>query len=310
MIQENENLNAVKEAPTPKRTERSGVPLGEPEMTGKNTASTFELVIRARHGWQALDVREMWIFRELLGFLIWRDVKIRYRQTALGGLWAILQPLLGMLIFTVFFNRIAGIQSDGPPYPLFVYAGLVPWFFFSNAVSSASNSLIGNQQLLSKIYFPRMFIPMGSIGAFGMDLLVSLGLTFGLMAYYRQPPPVAILLLPILILACFLAACGLGLFMAALSVRYRDVKYAIPFFIQMLFFVTPIIYPPRYVPGRYQVLLGLNPMTGIVMGFRYALLGTPGRWDVAVASGLVSVVMFVAGLLIFRRMERVFADIV
>lgn len=273
-------------------------------------ASSIELVIKPRKGWQPIDFREAYLYRELLGFLVWRDTKIRYRQTILGGLWAVLQPLIGMLIFTLIFNRMAGVRSDGPPYPLFAYVGLAPWTFFSNSVTQSSNSLIGHQHLVSKIYFPRIFIPLGAIGALLVDLSVSLCLLAVLMLYYRWPVSVHLLLLPIFILAAFLSAAGLGLILSAINVRFRDVKYAVPFLIQMGLFVTPVIYPARYIPARLLPLVGLNPMAGVVFGFRYCLLGSFVPWRVVEISLLTSVLVFIAGLLIFRRMERRFADII
>ncbi|PYV69595.1 MAG: phosphate ABC transporter permease [Acidobacteria bacterium] len=271
---------------------------------------SYELVIKPRSGWQPIDWRETVAHRELLGFLIWRDIKIRYRQTFLGGLWAILQPLIAMTIFTLVFNRLAGVKSDGPPYPLFAFAGLAPWTFFSNGVSMSSGSLVANQQLVSKIYFPRIFIPIGAVAALLVDLSFSLGLLFCMMIKYHWHLTYHALLLPIFILAAFLSASGIGLALSALNVSFRDVKYAVPFLIQMGIFVTPVIYPIRYVPARFQLLLGLNPMTGVVIGFRSVLLGGPADWGLIWASLAMSVVLFISGLFIFRRMERRFADII
>lgn len=272
--------------------------------------SSTELILRPRKGWQPVDLQEMYKSRELFGFLVWRDIKIRYKQTVLGGLWAVFQPLLAMLIFTVFFNRLAGIRSDGSPYPLFAYSGLVLWTFFANAVSMSSNSLVGNQVLVSKIYFPRIFIPLASIGALMLDLFVGLLLLFVLMFYYHWPLTVGVLLLPLYMLGTLLASSGLGLLLSALNVRFRDVKYAVPFFIQMGLFVSPVIYPLEYVPRRYQPFMGLNPMSGMIVGFRQAALGGPTNWGLVGASLATSVVLFIAGLFIFRRMERRFADII
>jgi lipopolysaccharide transport system permease protein len=271
---------------------------------------TYELTIKPRSGWQAIDWKEAVLHRELLGFLVWRDIKIRYRQTLLGGLWAILQPLIAMTIFTFVFNRLAGVKSDGPPYPLFAFAGLVPWTFFSNGVSVSSNSLISNQQLVSKIYFPRVFIPLGSVAALLVDLSFSLLLLFGLMIKYHWSLSYHALLVPVFILAAFLSASGIGLALSALNVSFRDVKYVVPFLIQMGIFLTPVIYPIRYVPVRFQSLVGLNPMAGVVLGFRSALLGSPANWTLIRISLAMSLVLFFCGLFIFRRMERRFADII
>ncbi len=272
--------------------------------------SSFEVTIRPRRGWQPIDIKEILVYRELLAFLVWRDIKIRYRQTLLGGLWAVLQPLIAMLIFTFIFNRLAGVKSDGPPYPLFAFAGLAPWTFFSTAVSQSSNSLVSNQQLVSKVYFPRVFIPLGAVGALLLDLGLTLGFLVLLIFHYRWPISPNLLWLPVFILAAVLAASGVGLTLSAFNVSFRDVKYAVPFLIQMGIFVTPVIYPILYIPGHWKNLMGLNPMAGVVLGFRYALLGSPSPWPVMGLSLIVSVVLFIFGLLIFRRMERRFADII
>lgn len=273
-------------------------------------STTFELTIRPRRGWQPIDFKEAYLYWELLAFLIWRDIKIRYRQTLLGGLWAILQPFIAMLIFSFIFNRLAHVESDGPPYKLFAYAGLAPWTFFSTSVTQSSNSLLANQQLVSKVYFPRIFIPLGAIGALLVDLFLALGLFAVMMVFYRWPVTWAILWLPLFTVAALLAAAGSGLILSALNVSFRDVKYAVPFLVQMGLFVTPVIYPVRYVPAKWQVLMGLNPMTGVILGFRHALLGSAMSWDVVYVSLATCVVLFVAGLLIFRRMETRFADII
>jgi lipopolysaccharide transport system permease protein len=272
--------------------------------------SSYEVTIRPRTGWQPVDWKEILLYRELLAFLVWRDIKIRYRQTLLGGLWAVLQPLIAMLILTFIFHRLAGVSSDGPPYPLFAFAGLAPWTFFSTAISQSSNSLVSNQALVSKVYFPRVFIPLGAIGALLLDLSLSLGLLGLLMFYYRWPITGKLLWLPVFILAAVLATSGAGLILSAFNVSFRDVKYAVPFLIQMGIFVTPVIYPIRYIPGNWRILMGLNPMTGVVLGFRYSLLGSDSPWPIMGLSLTVSLVLFVVGLLIFRRMERRFADVI
>ena len=270
----------------------------------------IELLLKPHAGWQPLDFQEFWSRRELLRFLVWRDIKIRYKQTIFGGVWALLQPLLPMVVFTLFFNRLGGIQTDGPPYPLFTYSGLVLWTFFANSVSLSSNSLVGNQALVSKVYFPRVFIPLASIGALLLDLVVSLVLLLLLVAYYAWPLPIGSLVAPLYIFGTLLASCGLGLILSALNVRFRDVKYAVPFFIQMGLFVSPVIYPIHYVPKPYQLLLGLNPMTGMIIGFRSSVLGSPNDWPLVALSAFICVALFIAGLFIFRRAERRFADII
>jgi lipopolysaccharide transport system permease protein len=272
--------------------------------------ASFDLTIRARSGWQAVNFREIVLYRELLAFLVWRDIKIRYRQTVLGGLWAVLQPLVAMLIFNFVFHRLAGVSSDSVPYPLFAFAGLAPWMFFAASVQQSSNSLVANRQLVSKVYFPRVFIPIGAIGALLLDLLLSIGLLGLLLIYFHWPLSITILWLPLFIVAALLAAAGVGLMLSALNVSFRDVKYAIPFVIQMGIFVTPVIYPLHYVPEQWRLLMGLNPMTGVVIGFRHALLGSEISWPLVSVSLAASVVLFVSGLLVFRRMERQFADLI
>lgn len=285
-------------------TERRNPPVEHAVLTGPET------ILRAHKGWQPLDFDELWRGRELFGYLVWRDISIRYKQTMLGGLWAILQPLLAMLIFTVFFNRLAGIQGDGVPYPLFAYAGLLLWTFFANSIIASSNSLVGNAVLISKVYFPRIFIPMASIGAILMDLAVGFLLLIPMMFYYKWHFSVTILLLPIFVVGALLAASGLGLMLSSMNVRFRDVKYVVPYFTQIGMFVSPVIYPLRYVPARYRLLLGLNPMTGMISGFRAAVLGQQIGWNTVWTSLAVSVLIFVMGLFVFRRMERRFADII
>ncbi len=272
--------------------------------------SSFELVIKPRRGWQPLDLREAYLYHELLAFLVWRDIKIRYRQTLLGGMWAVLQPLIAMLIFTLVFHRYAGVKSDGPPYALFAFAGLTPWTFFANAVSQSSNSLIMNQHLVSKVYFPRIFIPLGAIGGLLLDLAFSLLLLFGLMFYYHWPFTLQVLLLPVFILGTIVAAAGIGFIFSALNVSFRDVKHVVPFLIQMGIFVTPVIYPIRYLPPKLQLLLGLNPMAGMVLGFRHCLLDSPVSWTMVATSFVVALVLFFSGLYLFRRMECRFADLI
>jgi len=271
---------------------------------------SLEVILKPRSGWQPINWRELWSARELFAFLVWRDIKIRYRQTVLGGLWAVLQPLLAMLIFTFFFNRLVGINADGPPYPLFAYTGLVLWTFFSNAVSMSSNSLVGNQVLVSKVYFPRIFIPTASIGALALDLLIGLVLLGVLLIYFRWPPAPGAILFPIYVLGTALAASGLGCALSALNVRFRDVKYVVPFLIQMGLFVSAVIYPMSYVPERYQPFLALNPMVGLIEGFRSGILGGPANWSLIGISFASSVLCFIGGVVLFSRMERQFADII
>lgn len=273
-------------------------------------AATIELVIKPRPGWQPIDLSELWHYRELLWFLVWRDIKVRYKQTVLGGLWAILQPLIGTLVFGLLFTAVAPIKSDGSPYPLFIYAGLVPWTFFANALALASNSLIGSEQMIRKTYLPRVLLPMGAILALGLDMVIGFALMAVLLVYYHWPVTASLLWLPLFMAGSFFVSTGMGLILSSLNVRYRDVKYIVPFFTQMAFFLTPVLYPLTRVPLRFRMLLGLNPMAGMIEGFRHALLGSPIAWPLVWMSGAVSLLLLVAGLFVFRRMERTFADLI
>lgn len=267
-----------------------------------------ELLIAPRKGWEPLRLRELWEFRELLGFLVWRDVKIRYKQTLLGGLWAILQPLMGMLVFGGLLRLVGLPGVSDAPFMLFVYSGLVIWTFFANSVAIAGNSMIGNEGLIRKIYFPRVLIPLASIAALALDLIIGTGFMGLLMVYFRWPPSGQMVLLPFFALAVFCAAAGAGMFLAALNVRFRDVKYAVPFLLQIGMFVTPVVYPLGNVPEKLRLLLSLNPMAGLVEGWRSAALGRAMDWPAVGAALLVSAALFVGGFLFFHRMERMFAD--
>ena len=273
-------------------------------------ASLGELIIEPRRGWQPIDLREFWLYRELLGFFVWRDIKIRYKQTLLGGLWAVLQPLVAMVIFGVVFGRVVTIPTRGIPYSLFVFAGLVPWTFYQNAVGLASNSLISNEQMIRKIYFPRVLIPLGQIFALGLDMMISLVFSAALMVYYHWQVTARLFWLPVFLLAAFLAAAGSGLGLAALNVHYRDIKYVVPFFTQMMFFLTPVLYPSSYFPAKAHLILSLNPLSGVVEGIRYALLGGPVSMSAVAISSCECLALFLAGLFYFQRMERTFADVI
>jgi lipopolysaccharide transport system permease protein len=253
---------------------------------------------------------EIWRCREILYFLAWRDVKVRYKQAALGVAWAVLQPLFTMVTFTFFFGKLAGIPSDGVPYPLFSYAALVLWTYFSVTLAQVGNSLINNSSLITKIYFPRVLLPAAA--AFGglLDLLVGSVFLIGMMLYYRVTPHWTLLLTPIFVAQTVLLVMGAGMLLAALNVRYRDVKYTIPFVTQIGLFVTPIIYPVTFLPHRFQGWLALNPMTGVIEGFRACLFGGYVAWDVLSCSWIVTLLLLFIGSLHFRRTERVFADVV
>ena len=266
--------------------------------------------IRASGGWVGLDLRSAWAYRELLYFLTWRDLKVRYKQTALGAAWAVLQPTLMMLVFTLFFGRLAGMPSDGVPYPLFAYAGLLPWTFFSNAVSGSGNSLVGSSHLITKVYFPRMIIPAAAVGAGLADLLLGFLVLVPLMLYYGVVPGAHLFMLVPLVLLAALLALGVGMWMSALNVKYRDVRFALPFLIQLWMFASPVIYPLSQVPQGWRWVMALNPMTGVIQGFRSALLGQPFDWGSLAASAAVTLAALVYAAYSFRRMEKSFADIV
>ena len=262
-------------------------------------------------GWEALQLREVWDYRELIFFLVWRDVKVRYKRAALGAAWAVVQPLLTMVLFTVVFGRLAGLPSEGVPYPLFTLAALLPWQLFATALGSASTSLVGSGALLTKVYFPRLIIPLASIGAALVDFLVALAVLAALMAWYNFIPPVQVLALPAFVLAALVTALAVGLWTSALNVRYRDVQYVLPFAMQVLLFASPIAYSTEVVPaGLARTLYSLNPLVGIVQGFRWALLDAAPPGSLLVPSLTVAVVLLVSGLFFFRRMEAMFADVV
>ncbi|WP_425616583.1 ABC transporter permease [Anatilimnocola sp. NA78] len=268
-------------------------------------------VIQARPGWQIIDFAEIWRFRELLFFLIWRDVKVRYKQTLLGAAWAILQPFAQMVVFSIFFGRMVDMPTGGIPYPLFVFAGLLPWIFFSNAISSAAGSVVGNQNLITKVYFPRLFVPASSIGVGLVDFGIAFGMLLLLMLYYGVMPAATLLLTPLLLIGLTAAAFGVGTLLAALTVAYRDFRYVVPFMVQLWMFATPTIYMDATAVGpRWQAILPLNPAYGLILNFRNAALGRELDGYSLGVSLAVTVAMLVVGCLYFRRVERTFADLI
>lgn len=261
-------------------------------------------------GWVPLGLRELWDRRELLYFLVWRDLKVRYKQTVLGVAWAILQPLFGMLIFTLFFGRLAKMPSDGIPYPIFAYTALVPWTFFANGLSLASNSVISYPNLVKKVYFPRLAIPFARVLACLVDLALAFLLLIVLMFIYHVEPTVRILWLPGFVVLAFATCLGVSLWLAALNVLFRDVRYVIPFLIQFWLFATPIVYPASLVPKQWRFIYGLNPMVGVIEGFRWSLLGAPtGPGPSLLASILVAIIVLAGGAYYFRRAESTFPDV-
>jgi len=274
-------------------------------------ANTTITIIEAHKGFISRAwLKEFWQYRELLYFLIVRDIKVRYKQTVLGGLWAILQPVMSMVVFTIFFGMLAKIPSDGLPYPIFVYTALLPWQFFSNGISNAGNSLVASSHLISKVYFPRIIIPAASLGAGLLDFLVAFSILIFMMLYYGIFPGTGILLLPFLMLMIAIASLGVGMILSALNVAYRDFRYVIPFLVQFWLFATPVIYPASIVPENWRWLINLNPMAGLITAFRSSLLNTPILWSDLVISVAVSIVLFIMGITYFTRMERRFADII
>lgn len=258
----------------------------------------------------SLDLNSLWTYRDLLYFLTWRDVKVRYKQTLLGAAWAIIQPVTTMLIFTLFFGRLAKIESDGIPYPIFAYAGLLPWTFFSNALTNSGNSLVGNANLITKIYFPRMIIPGAAVAAGLVDFGIAFGILLLLMLYYGVAFSVSMLMLPPLVMLVALLALAVGMWMSALTVKYRDVRYALPFLIQLWMFASPIIYPASLIPEKYRLLYGLNPLVGIIGGVRTALFGGTFDWLSLVLATFATLAMLTYAAYSFRRMEKSFADVI
>jgi lipopolysaccharide transport system permease protein len=267
--------------------------------------------IKPSKGWVSLNLRALWDYRELLYFLTWRDIKVRYKQTVLGAAWAILQPLTTMLIFSLFFGRLVKVPSDGIPYPLFAFAALVPWTFFANGLNQSSNSLISSANLLKKVYFPRLAIPVATVLAGVVDFVLAFVVLLLLIAFYRVTPTINIVWTPLLLALAFVTSLGVGLWMSALNVKYRDVRYVVPFLIQIWMFATPVAYPSSLLSQPWRTIYGLNPMVGVVEGFRWALLGAntaPGL--MVAASAVAALLILITGAFYFRYMEKTFADLV
>ncbi len=273
--------------------------------------NTQVIRIEPTKGWVALRLKELWAYRELLYFLVWRDVKVRYKQTALGAIWAILQPVFTMVVFSLFFGRLGKIPSDGLPYPLFSFAALVPWTYFSHGLSQASNSLVGSANLIKKVYFPRLSIPIASVASGLIDFALAFLVLLGMMLYYGILPGVKVIVLPLLLLLTLVASLGVSLWLSALNVHFRDVRHVIPFLTQLWLFATPIAYPSSLLSEPWRTVYSINPMVGVVEGFRWALLGTntaPG--PMIIVSSLAAVAILVSGVFYFRRLEKTFADVV
>ena len=280
-------------------------------MMGATVPDESILRIRPSPGWRHLNLQELWKYRELLFYLSWRDIKVRYKQTVLGAAWAIIQPFMTMVVFSLFFGKLAKMPSDGIPYPLFAFAALVPWTFFANGLAQSSNSLLQNSSMLKKIYFPRLIIPISTIVSGVVDFVVAFVVLILMMSYYGIFPSANIVWVPFLLLLVVVTALGIGLWLSALNVQFRDVRYVVPFLTQFWLFATPIAYPSSLLAEPWRTVYGLNPMVGVVEGFRWALLGTetaPG--PMVVISALVSLALLTTGLYYFRRLEKTFADTV
>jgi lipopolysaccharide transport system permease protein len=267
--------------------------------------------IQASRGWVSLKLGELWEYRELLYFLTWRDIKVRYKQTVLGAAWAIIQPFFTMVVFSLFFGRLGKIPSDGIPYPIFSYAALVPWTFFANGLGQSANSLVGNANLIKKVYFPRLTIPIATVLSGVVDFALSFVVLLAMMLYYGIVPTINVVWLPLFLLLALVTSLGVGLWLSALNVQFRDVRYVVPFLTQFWLFATPIAYPSSLLSEPWRTLYALNPMVGVVEGFRWALLGsnsTPG--SIVAVSALAALVLLISGAFYFRRMEKTFADVV
>ena len=270
------------------------------------------VIIQPVKGWIALNLRDLWIYRELVYFLTWRDLKVRYKQSVLGVLWAILKPMLTMVVFTVFFGNLAKLPSDGLPYPIWSYTGLLPWEFFAAALSVSARSMLTSGSMVSKIYFPRIIVPLSSVFANLVDFLIAFVILIGMMFFYHITPTINMVWLPAFLLLAVITALGVGLWFSALLVMYRDVNYMLPFITQLWMFVSPVVYASSTIPEKWRFLYSLNPMAGVVEGFRWAMLGTTQSISplmIGISSG-IALVLFISGLFFFRRMERVFADMI
>jgi lipopolysaccharide transport system permease protein len=274
------------------------------------TAATTTTRLEPSQGWDVRVLTELWSYRELLYFLVWRDVKVRYKQTILGAAWAVLQPVLTMAVFAIFLGRLAHVPSDGLPYPLFAFTGLVPWTYFATALANGSTSIVGSQQLISKVYFPRVLVPLASAITPLVDFTIATATLVPLLWWYGVAPGAAIVFLPAFVLLAVATALAAAIWLATLTVTYRDVRYLVPFFIQFWMFATPVAYPASLVPERWRLVYALNPLTGVVEGFRWAIVGGPAPGSMVVVSAAVVAGLLVAGVLFFRRFEGTFADVI
>jgi homopolymeric O-antigen transport system permease protein len=279
-------------------------------ITSQDTNLTH-MRIEASHGWSSLDLKELWAYKELFYFFVWRDLKVRYKQTILGISWAVIQPFFTMVIFSLFFGRLANVPSDGLPYPIFSYAALVPWTFLANSLTNASNSVVSSGNMLKKIYFPRLTLPIATVLSGLVDFFLSFLVLLGMMLFYGMLPTRNVIWLPFFLLLALITAMGTSFWLSAMNVQFRDVRYTIPFIIQAWLFATPVAYPSSLLSEPWRTLYGLNPMAGVVEGFRWALLGTDtAPSPIVFVSSMVALVILVSGAFYFSRMERTFADVV
>lgn len=302
MIQDAEIIEAKQDERLPQMSNTSAAGFSLPDEP--------VVFIKASDAWKPLNLREFWQYRELLYFLVWRDVKIRYKQTFLGVAWAIIQPVLATVIFTIFFGKIAGVPSDGIPYALFAFTGFLVWTFFANAVTMSGNSLVGSSHLITKVYFPRLIIPIAAVLAGLVDLFIAFGILVLMMFWYGVALTANLFMLLPIVLLTILITSAVGILMSALNVKYRDIRFALPFLVQIWMFASPIIYPTSMIPEKWRFLMALNPMTGIIEGFRSALLGREFDWFLLGISALIGVIIFAVAVVLFRRMEKEFADII
>lgn len=283
----------------------------EPTELERPRHTNKSIRIQPSKGWVSLKLAEFWQYRELLYFLVWRDVKVRYKQTTLGASWAIIQPFFTMIVFSLFFGRLAKVPSDGVPYPIFSYTALVPWTFFAYGLAQSSTSLVSSSNLITKVYFPRLMIPVATVLSGVVDFVLAFAVLLGMMLYYGVTPNVNIIWLPLFLLLALVTALGVGFWLSALNVKFRDVRYIVPFITQFWMFATPIAYPSSLLSQPWRTIYGLNPMVGVIEGFRWALLGTrtkPG--PIIVVSSIVAITVLIAGAFYFRRMEKTFADVI
>jgi lipopolysaccharide transport system permease protein len=279
-------------------------------MSNRINATTFQTIIEPKKGWQLIDLKELREYRDLFFFLVWRDIKILYKQTVLGFSWAIIRPVFSMVVFSVIFGRLAKVPSDGAPYPIFAYAALIPWTYFSAAMSKSTESLVSNVGMLTKVYFPRLIIPMTPVLAGLLDFAISFSILGLLMIWYGTIPTWNVIFLPLLILLMILTASGIGMWLSAMAIQYRDIRHAIGFLVQLLMYAAPVVWPVSLIPDKYRLIYGIYPMAGVIEGFRSSLLGTnPMPWDLILVGGLSAILIAVSGAFYFRRMERIFADV-